>query len=117
MKDLESKAVDLLTKFEDLAAQYTPDVIDAALTVVRINGASEIITSLFLILSAWLCYKFINPLIKKIDDEVGAGIAHLFLWIFIFCFALIGFLTIAEIWNWVSIFNPKLALAHKLLGL
>ncbi len=117
MKDLESKAVELLTKFDDLATQYAPDVIDAALNVVVINGLSSIITSLSLFFAVWLLYKFLKVKIDGIEDEVGKFIGIVFFWLLLFSMSSAAFARITEIWNWIAIFDPKLALAHKLLGL
>ena len=32
-------------------------------------------------------------------------------------FALVSVRALFDVWNWVGIFNPKLALAHRILGL
>lgn len=113
MRDLEQKAVDLL---DNLTAQYAPDVMAATLHVIQVSslgyllfGGALTAIGVGLITSAyrstqksgstWLSDRELGQFI------VGGGCAFL------------GGPLLLYIWNWVGIFAPKLALAHRVLGL
>lgn len=46
MGTLEQKAVDILDKLENLATQYTPEVLDAATSAVMVTAIGNIVTGL-----------------------------------------------------------------------
>ena len=52
---LEEKAVHLLNQLENLLKQYAPEVFDAAVSVIRMNGITKILGGFGLILFAALC--------------------------------------------------------------
>lgn len=52
---LEEKVVHLLNQMENLSKQYTPEVFDAAVNVIMMNGLVKILGGLSLILFAALC--------------------------------------------------------------
>ena len=127
MSDLETKAVDLLDKLEALATNYAPDVAEAAVAAVRITAIGELILAvLFLGLVITCAYvakksylfcsskyaepKFSGPeAISSISLAVSVAIGV--------AATLNFFVTITDIWVWTAVFNPELALAHKITGL
>ncbi len=128
MSELEEKAIEMLDKFEALANQYGPEVIGAAKSAVFVTGIGDIVLGFVGLAAAfvlwWLTQNFAKYAQRKKDDGgymddwemawtagmsigcVAAGMVATFsIW------------ALFDIWNWVAIFNPQLALAHRLLGL
>ena len=124
MSKLEDKAVDLLDKMDQLLTQYTPELLQTALDVVQISGINDILSSSLFILgtlvTGLLLYKYKLNIKKqiKIDDgrefPIIMGIAA---YMFILIGAVVIFFSLLDIWKWIAVFNPKLALAHHVLGL
>lgn len=126
-----------------MAEKYGPEVIDSALWVVRLNGLQWLIlgailaaAGVTLLVLSWREWRAMRPAIEKYEayekardewlngkgarpdgvqrpDEGKAGIPGM---IGVgLCATSIIFL--GSIWNWVAIFEPKLWVAKKLLGL
>ena len=135
---LEEKALELLNRFDDLAVQYTPEVIDAAIDVVRFNGLSNVVSGLILLAIA-SCLLFIGKRLAKHArglaeqdekaDEARYGRMYAqrwnkpdftgayALWLFSGLAGFVGATFVFSTWSWVAIFHPKLALAKQVLGL
>ncbi len=115
---IDNRLQAIADKLADLAEQYGPEVTDAMLAVTRLQGFEYLIYGvLFLIpsviigLFAW--YKFLKSGIKNKDiDEIGTGLL-------LGTVSALGFIItgsfLFDIWTWVAIFEPKLAIARKLL--
>lgn len=107
MSKLEDKALDYLEKFEEFAKQYKPDVVDATLKVIQINGLKEIIIGLVLIviggISAYFCNSFIKSYTKHNDHE---NVAVMFCFVSVITLIL-GLFYLADIWNYVAILNQS----------
>lgn len=112
-------------KFAALAEKYGPEVVDAGLSVVRLTGVNNLIANVGGILiggaAAYICFRAVRK--EQIDHDdifdadpvitVGGGIA-----------GACGVITFAactlhmfDVWNWIAMFEPKLYVAKKLLGL
>ena len=128
MSDLESTAVSILDKLDSLATQYAPDVVDAAVSSVQVSAVSHLVGGLVAmaggILALWIATNFANYAKAKKDKggymsdwEIGVAISFVAgglggAILFLVCIS-----QLFEVWNYVEIFNPKLALAHQMLGL
>ena len=128
MKDLETKAVEILDKIEAIATNYAPDVSQAAIEAVRITAISELVFSLVGAVMVVLCFvlskKLINFCVRKKEDEGYYSeweIGYTLLYgtgVFGCGFGgLITVFSLLDTWMWITIFNPELGLAHKLSGL
>jgi len=128
MSDLENKAVDFLDKLEALTTQYAPDVVEKAVAAVSVTGIGNLINALLGIVCLWFAFVLTKKLVTYcINKKIENG--HMSDWEFgytlsfaigVFICGIIGAssaFTIFDLWNWVAIFNPELALAHKVLGL
>lgn len=128
MGTLEQKAVELLDKLDALATKYTPDVIDAATSAVTVTAIGNIISGLVGVGAAvfawWVTKNFSTYARKKKQDggwmsdwdvgwALGLGIGGITSVII----ALVSVWHLFDVWNWVALVNPKLALAHGVLGL
>ena len=128
MNELEQKALELFDRLDSLATQYTPDVVEAAVTAVSVTAIGRIAEGFIglgcAFIAWWLATHFTEYCRKKKDDggfmsnwEVGVAIGFGVGGLVTSIIALISISNLMHIWNWVAIFNPKLALAHKILGL
>lgn len=123
MSDLEQKAVELLTRFETLAEQTTPEVIDAALTAVRISAFGHLTTASVIAGAsgtiAALSYQVVRKqlALDSYEQSDGKIIASCVALVFSLVPFGVAVADLTNVWHWVAMFEPKLALAHKLLGL
>lgn len=119
---LGDKALQYLSSFEELAKQYSPDVVDAGLTVIRINALGDIIVGLVGIAVAFVVWK----IFKRVRAERGkeyfhrneaiciiGGAISFFGGIASFVMILFG---LFNIWVYVALFDPKLYIAYKIFG-
>ena len=128
MGTLEQKAVELLDKLDALATKYTPEVIDAATSAVTVTALGNILSGLVGIGAAifawWVTKNFATYCRRKKQEEdwmsdweigwaLGLGVGGITSGIV----ALYSVWSLFDVWNWVALFNPKLALAHRILGL
>lgn len=127
MSDIENKAIELMDKLENLATSYAPDVIDSAMSAVKVSAIQELIWGVvFIFLSVAVsiaAYKIFFHCEKKKKErpysewDVGLVLAPVLGSCVVIPFALYAVNCFLDIWNWVALVNPKLALAHKVLGL
>ena len=128
MGTLEQKAVELLDKLDTMATKYTPEVIDAATSAVTVTAIGNILSGLVgigaVIFTWWATKNFAKYCRRKHQAEgwrsdwdvgwaLGLGVGGITSGII----ALISVWSLFDVWNWVALFNPKLALAHRILGL
>jgi len=128
MSKIEDKAVDLLDKLDNLAMQYTPEVMDAALGAVSMSAISELMTTVAMLLvagiiaaaSRWF-WKFAirkEEECERCNDWDGARAVGTTCSIFVISIlSVVSIFRLVDVWVWTAIFNPKLALAHQILGL
>lgn len=124
MSDLQDKALELLERFETLAVEFTPKVIDAAVDVTMVNGMQQLLTSVILLIVSVLSYKCCKFNYTKFDTcDIDSGGALAYSVVCIVCCAICIILPIIavpllfDVWNWVALFNPELALARQIMGM
>lgn len=131
MSKIEDKAVNLLEKLEKLSEQYAPETMDAALGAVQVSAAGGLIYGLLGLAICLLAYKPMRKLInwgkkcrdietdwsKRFDIDMGLFISLVIYFVVALCLAVGSIFSLFDIWNWVGILNPKLALAHQVMGL
>ena len=136
-----AKALDKLTtateavvaKLGTLAEKYGPEAIDAGLSVVRIGGVAAVVSGTAVGVAAYLAFKFgrsvfvvgqlINREWQKPSTPASAPSGDFQMLVGVVLLAasggglLFAVISVANVWNWVAIFEPKLWIAKKLLGL
>lgn len=128
MSNLENKAVEILDKLDALTTQYAPDVIEKATTAVTVTGVHNLVNSLvgFIALyGVWFATKKLTAYMVKrkqedgymSDWEIGYTLAYGIGGVVCVIIAMANVWTIFDVWNWTAIFNPELAMAHRVLGL
>ncbi len=124
--NIEQKVVEILdaaqqgaVKVGETIIQYSPDVANAFLAIVRIEGLAKLIPSILILVACCVFYRSFIRMWKwalsryhySIDRHLFACIASAIICVFVihalFC--------ILNIWNWVAIFEPKLWLAKQLV--
>lgn len=127
---LEEKLVDILTQIETVSKTMAPEALNAAIEVTRMNGIIDIVTGIICfvisILTAFAIVKYYKFCVRKKKEYHAAG-NYTIDWDFatnlpcaiiipITFILLIG--SIAQLvdgWNYVAIFEPKLALARSIM--
>ncbi len=127
MKDLETKAVELLDKLEAITTEYTPEVTEAALTAVQVSGYHSLLTgvlALLALIATFYGYRHLNKIIenkKEQKDFYDPEIPKMLLVIWAGGFASLAAIAaidkLTDVWTWAAIFQPELYLVHKLTGL
>jgi len=138
---LDAKVVEILDKSQvaiaafadqlgDLAKQYGPDVADAALQMARIDALSGLIIPCVLFVTLIVGARIIFPRYWKYTRDIEANLkergsfcqgdptaffmmvtgAYTVATLTVFFFA-------TNLWRWVGLFEPKLWLAKRVLGL
>ena len=124
---LEEKAVDILNQMEALTKQFAPDVVDAGMEVTRLNGIASVVAGVVMLICAYPVYTqavrlFLFFKKKKEEDgymsdwEMGSVAVSICAPVVIILLVIFGAALVFDVWNWVAIFNPKLALAKSIMG-
>lgn len=125
---LEQKVVELFDRFEELAVQYTPEVIEKATAAVSVTAIGNLVGGLSGLVAVyavwWLTKNCATYCRNKKQDgrwandwDIGWIISFVIGGVSGGCIAIISLFELIDIWNWVAVFNPQLALAHQVLGL
>ena len=119
---VEEKLVSMLDALEkgavhvgDAVVKYSPDVAEATLLVVRIDGVQNIVTGLICAVLAFLSAKACVKWLKASDgDDVYIPLIASAL-ITALVTTQVDFFNLIDVWNWVAIFEPKLYLAKQII--
>lgn len=128
MSALENKTVEIIDKSQaaiatladkltEMAKQYGPDVADGALQMARIDAANHLLPSLvalFLAPAFYVTARKLNP--EDWHQPSLRGLATIGAGLGCAVSTLVSF-GIFDLWQWVGIFEPKLWLAKRILGL
>lgn len=133
---LENKAVEILDasqkamgafadKLGELAKQYGPEVAEAALQMARIDAINTLVPGLITAPIGFFAYRKIMAHVAatkaKNPENFDIFDCEIFilapLSIVIFIASLISIESLVNVWAWVGIFEPKLWLAKRILGL
>lgn len=119
MSKIEDKSIELIEGLEKLTAQYAPDVADAALALTTINGMGNIVFGLFSAVAVFVMYKLIIKLVhisrntRDDNTEILCILGAITLGVGFIIFFIVAMAKLTNIWNYVAIFEPKLALAYQ----
>ncbi len=116
MSETTEKSLTYLDKFEQLAIDYTPKVIDAGVAIARIEGIQKLIYGMIGFL---LFFGPIYLLLKNkqifIDNTEEF---HIFM-SFSLLFSFVGLFLVSNlfnIWNYIAIFHPELYIGYKIIN-
>ena len=128
MEGIEQKAVEILDKLDSITTQYAPNVVNSAIKVVQVNGLSRIFYGIIGIIGCFICVIVAKKLANKCTElkkrdgylsewEVGVAVSYILGAAVTIVLAICSILELFYVWNWIAIFDPKLALANKLFGM
>lgn len=119
MSKLEDKAVELLGKLEDLSTEYAPEVIDAAAASVQVTAAQQLVYGVVWLIVGLICVWGVKKAYTNPDGftEGGACVVIVVGCVVSFVSIIMVIFNLTDLWTYVALINPKLALAHKILGL
>lgn len=126
--NVEGKLVEMLdalqhgvVKVGETVVQYSPDIADAALWVVRIDGIQFVMIAISCLLWAifakilgkklWVWARKVDP-----DFDSPAIAVPVIVWASGVATFGIALAKLFSIWNWVAIFEPKLWLAKQIIS-
>lgn len=126
---IEGKLVEMLdalqngaVKVGEQVVKYSPDVADAALWVVRIDGAQKLVLGIVALIALYPCVRWTLRLFgwaKKAVKTSYDGIAYA-----VPILGAIGTVMVAgaaatpllNVWNWIAVIEPKLWLAKQIIA-
>ena len=120
MENLETKFVELIEKFEALATEIAPEVLELGLMAARVAAAESVMRLLLLVGVAWLLIRHSTRLIREGTFSIDDGpdkklIFGSFLSAAAAAFGISAFIRIS-VWPFVGIFYPELWIAKQVLG-
>lgn len=120
---LERKAADMLDKLNSVMTEYTPVVKDAAVEMMRIDAIGELVMA-FLVIATFICVimglyskrKFIKDRFNSCDDwSIVVTLVVIVITLTSLAYSIAAITMVLNHWNWIALFDPELALAHKIL--
>lgn len=120
---LENKAEDMLDKLNSVMTEYAPVVKDSAVEMMRINAVGELVVA-FLVIATFMCVmmglyskrKFIKDRFKSYDDNsIVVVVVVIVITLTGLAYSISAIAMMLNHWNWIALFDPELALAHKIL--
>lgn len=101
--------------------KYSPDVADAVLWVIRIDGLQTILSGLVMLILSFFCIGWAKKLItwahKYSEESSGVSYTGAILGCGILIIPVfIAYDALTNIWNYVSVFEPKLYLAKRIVS-
>ena len=126
--NVEGKLVEMLdalqhgvVKVGETVVQYSPDVADAALWVVRIDGIQYMLMAVSCLIWAilakilggklWAWARRVDP-----DFDTPAACVPILMWMTGVVAFGISLAELFSIWNWIAIIEPKLWLAKQIIS-
>ena|ERR1700733_3041603 len=109
----------ILKGLQGLAVQYGPAAYQAVLAMRRIDALQPLVTGLIalIILAITLKYFFRELSLANKSDWTDSihGVAVFITGFVGLCCAVTVMFTLLDVWNWIGVFRPDLALAHDIL--
>lgn len=115
--NLETLATQLAQSLVDIA----PEALDVALKVTVLRGAGNLLIGVILAFAAILLWPVVARAYKHDrENPYSTDTKHMFILVFgsvgVGCAILFAAITLLDIWNWIRVFAPDLALAHDVLA-
>lgn len=121
---LEEKLIEAADKLMNLAEQYGPDTVDLVLASARVSGINDMVSGVVavavLLLSLHFCRKIWRARLKGKEDWdalVGWAVGAIWLGILASVASVVSIVYLTDAWTWTAIIEPKIYIAHKVLGI
>ena len=122
--EIEQKLIELIEKFENLSAELAPEVVEIGLTTARFAAGQGLVYGVLALVVAgvllWLPVKVWSGLYDE-DDAVEDKA-----WVVIITgvssapaliATIIALTNLLNIWNWAGLFDPRIWIAARVMGL
>ena len=119
MDFLGEKGQQYVAAMEEITKQYAPDVANAILAVVRINGIQELFQVLGCFFFAGICAFVAKLSYKKCHGNIYSDLCGPMVIFGIMgatVTGVVGIVNAIDVWMWVAIFEPKLRLAKDIIS-
>lgn len=131
---LEGKAVALLDKAEiglanltkalaEIGEKYGSDVVDAGLNIARITAGQSILYGIFCLVIAIICGRIVKKWVNIMTEERYKNnppdryiLGTIFAGFGLATSGIAAVVLLIDIWGWVGLVEPKLWIAHKIIG-
>ena len=107
----------LVEKYDSLATQLAPEVLEKVVQTTQIGGLGNIITG-FVFFGIWAILMYIayklNPEFDDMNGWIVPQVVAMVIGSLVFfmpaCFMIL------DMWNWVAIWRPDLAITHQVIN-
>lgn len=117
--DVQFNLDQAIAKLGELVSKHGPQAVDLAASVVQVDAMGNLIRGgafgVAALVATALCFSFWRWILSDEGDGEAAGLAclgsgaALVLWVF-------ALVPVLNVWNWVALYEPRLALAHEVLN-
>lgn len=119
------QAIQLITQFgsklTELATQVGPEVFALAMAAIVVHHVGQLLIGASFALAAYVAFRITRSLARNFDihDDmappkgIGAALSGLATLIFV----LVAADHLFDIWNWAALYDPRLVVAKRVLGL
>lgn len=120
---MENKITEILTQLQTVSTEFAtklaPQALDAILLVTKINGASNIIKGLIILVCSFLVIKYFNLKIKNWKPKNEWDDMNDVYNIAKSCIVVVAMVVLTgvvlNVWNWVAIVKPELVIAKQII--
>ena len=112
-----AKVTDVLVQIETLITQTAPEVLESTIMAVQLSALNTIVGTMICILVIGILSKLSKKAIESVENEDDQRIFGIFRYIFGGLLLFAAVLPLIDMWLWIAIFNPKLAVIRQILGL
>lgn len=123
MADIQFNIDAALAKLGDLVAKHGLDAVNLAAQVVQVNAIDTLVSGLgyatiggALFMAARFSLRRLQAMDSSYDGALGWGLALGSTSAATLLLAYFAVACLTNVWAWVALFNPKLALAHDVLA-
>lgn len=114
---LQTALAQILDQLQGAASQYGPQAVQTLLAATRFDGLQNILYGIGFLAIAALCLyqaRRLHRIKSGWSQEQEFGVIAC--WVFGVLATIGSLATLGNVWNWVAVFNPVLALAHYLIA-
>lgn len=117
MTNVNETVAAVINKLSEAAANNTQNAIDLGLASIKFDAICDFIIAFVCILVSLACVYFIRKIYKSEYREDDWATPTLIILGVIAIFSILGTLSVLlNGWEYVALFNPKLFLAHQIIG-
>lgn len=105
---LTGKLLEIINQVQDTVSSHSDQAINLVLTSTQIDGICWLLCCFFVTI--------IGILLVYLDIKYFSEHDHTDFTLLLLLIPFVAFLLFIYPWNWIQVFNPKLYLAHEIIG-